>query len=290
MSAECEVLTSAEENVYTCTVCQLTFKRKCLLEKHRLTHLKFFKCDRCETILSNRGELLEHMKTHKVKFHCTECNLEFNGKVEYLGHFKCHKPQHKCADCDIEFAFKYELMNHIKTHKDGYSCLQCQESFKRKSNLWMHLRSVHNISSRPNLRNPFVRRVMHLRRKDATNSFTTTTLDKCKGLDFDSFFNSVKNDIENEMAYQFFEKHSYKFCVTLKVMFHNTAQDGCAKRHFNSETEIIRTHQNIPDCVGNVYSTLKNALENFVNHNLNLKLQNEFQMYMYFARCFDLSE
>ncbi|XP_047647252.1 telomere zinc finger-associated protein isoform X3 [Phacochoerus africanus] len=140
------------EQVFTCSVCQETFRRRMELRVHAVSHTGEmpYKCSSCAQQFMQKKDLQSHMiKLHGApKPHaCPTCAKCFLSRTELQLHeaFK-HRGEKLfvCEECGHRASSRNGLQMHIKAkHRNErpYVCEFCSHAFTQKANLNMHLRT-----------------------------------------------------------------------------------------------------------------------------------------------------
>ncbi|KAB1268845.1 Telomere zinc finger-associated protein [Camelus dromedarius] len=140
------------EQVFTCSVCQETFRRRMELRVHMVSHTGEmpYKCSSCSQQFMQKKDLQSHMiKLHGApKPHaCPTCAKCFLSRTELQLHeaFK-HRGEKLfvCEECGHRASSRNGLQMHIKAkHRNErpYVCEFCSHAFTQKANLNMHLRT-----------------------------------------------------------------------------------------------------------------------------------------------------
>ncbi|XP_059997568.1 telomere zinc finger-associated protein isoform X7 [Lagenorhynchus albirostris] len=138
--------------VFTCSVCQETFRRRMELRVHMVSHTGEmpYKCASCSQQFMQKKDLQSHMiKLHGApKPHaCPTCAKCFLSRTELQLHeaFK-HRGEKLfvCEECGHRASSRNGLQMHIKAkHRNErpYVCEFCSHAFTQKANLNMHLRT-----------------------------------------------------------------------------------------------------------------------------------------------------
>lgn len=138
--------------VFTCSVCQETFRRRMELRVHMVSHTGEmpYKCSSCSQQFMQKKDLQSHMiKLHGApKPHaCPTCAKCFLSRTELQLHeaFK-HRGEKLfvCEECGHRASSRNGLQMHIKAkHRNErpYVCEFCSHAFTQKANLNMHLRT-----------------------------------------------------------------------------------------------------------------------------------------------------
>ncbi|XP_051027508.1 telomere zinc finger-associated protein isoform X2 [Acomys russatus] len=138
--------------VFTCSVCQETFRRRTELRAHMVSHTGEmpYKCSSCSQQFMQKKDLQSHMiKLHGApKPHaCPTCAKCFLSRTELQLHeaFK-HRGEKLfvCEECGHRASSRNGLQMHIKAkHRNErpYVCEFCSHAFTQKANLNMHLRT-----------------------------------------------------------------------------------------------------------------------------------------------------
>ena len=142
---------------FKCDICQKTFSKNHVLQRHYLIHTNTekMKCSECGKLISKLN-LKNHLNTVHNNFKerevCQLCAKEFSNKSHLERHHKIHsgdneKP-YKCDQCGIAFRENYNLKVHIKkihiTLNKNYSCNQCNKSFEYENDVKRHMKKTHN--------------------------------------------------------------------------------------------------------------------------------------------------
>ncbi|GAB1289287.1 Telomere zinc finger-associated protein [Apodemus speciosus] len=143
---------SEQRLVFTCSVCQETFRRRMELRVHMVSHTGEmpYKCSSCAQQFMQKKDLQSHMiKLHGApKPHaCPTCAKCFLSRTELQLHeaFK-HRGEKLfvCEECGHRASSRNGLQMHIKAkHRNErpYVCEFCSHAFTQKANLNMHLRT-----------------------------------------------------------------------------------------------------------------------------------------------------
>ncbi|XP_011735808.2 telomere zinc finger-associated protein isoform X3 [Macaca nemestrina] len=138
--------------VFTCSVCQETFRRRMELRVHMVSHTGEmpYKCSSCSQQFMQKKDLQSHMiKLHGApKPHaCPTCAKCFLSRTELQLHeaFK-HRGEKLfvCEECGHRASSRNGLQMHIKAkHRNErpHVCEFCSHAFTQKANLNMHLRT-----------------------------------------------------------------------------------------------------------------------------------------------------
>ena len=135
-----------ESKPFQCDYCDMSFKRKGILDNHRRTHTgeKPFKCSYCGDAFARKDALTFHMRKHSSQklYKCDICFLEFS----VLSCLQDHKITHTgdmpyvCQDCGQGFTARKNLYQHRKTHlaNKPFKCKECGKGFNRAEHLRNH--------------------------------------------------------------------------------------------------------------------------------------------------------
>ncbi|XP_044761136.1 protein suppressor of hairy wing-like [Coccinella septempunctata] len=141
---------------FHCSMCEMTFPMKQLLDIHMRNHEKKdkaskyeeenqFSCEVCKKEFSDEDSLHRHEKSHETNYTCY-CGVSFGSRDDLLEHSKKKHGQRKpftCGECGKSFVFKQGLENHIATHNADkpHKCNYCEAFFTSPIKLTRHLTS-----------------------------------------------------------------------------------------------------------------------------------------------------
>ena len=132
--------------LYICPVCNMSFKKKSYLLKHRWDHTKSeIICSTCDKMFPSMLQLQSHKRrTHEVKnerYLCTICGKNFAQDNTLKRHLMCHKNKNLllsmntvCDDKSSKEVAKRDLQRH--------PCLACGKLFLRPIR-WLHHMKIH---------------------------------------------------------------------------------------------------------------------------------------------------
>lgn len=132
--------------VYSCPICNKTFKNKGNVVKHKVTHseVKPYGCELCDARFTQKGSLNIHMKRHAgIKDEkCQYCGKEFLGRHARINHEYTHtkvKP-YECKHCGKAFADRSATIRHERIHTRDmkYKCEYCSKGFTDASGVIRH--------------------------------------------------------------------------------------------------------------------------------------------------------
>lgn len=138
-----------KEQIYRCSLCELTFDDNAEAVEHFLLHsdAKLTKnhCLKCGRQCSSVEEFVQHRRMHAKNrpFQCMICNKRFSNANTLNSHTVKHQnePTLSCAICDKRFRYRYEMNQHVQMHGDGqrtYECLYCKKQFNGLVSLQRH--------------------------------------------------------------------------------------------------------------------------------------------------------
>ena len=143
---------------YKCDVCQKSFDRKEVLEKHEHSHNEDgdWNCDNCGFEANSKQILDKHIKCahqksstienqiFKNQFSCKFCNMNFRDNQTLLQHrksmHKTFKPCNNMSDCKFQ---KDCLYNHSQIEANSFICYECGKLFPVVSDLMSHRMNSH---------------------------------------------------------------------------------------------------------------------------------------------------
>ncbi|KAM7350303.1 transcription factor grauzone-like [Cochliomyia hominivorax] len=154
---ETHQLYETRETVFTCNICNKSFLKKVVLERHLLIHVpedeRSFRCDLCDKkFASEYLRKQHHNSTHLKKYAkvCGICGKFLYDKISFEQHLAQHNGEQpakiKCKICDEEFSKRY-LQEHIKkVHtKDKQQEQVCRFCSKVSPNWNVHLKHIKYI-------------------------------------------------------------------------------------------------------------------------------------------------
>jgi KRAB domain-containing zinc finger protein len=119
----------AQDKIYTCKKCELTFNNCKLFRLHIKEHAKpSFGCKKCRFTTSHEGHLTKHNSARHSdeKYKCNKCTFKTNQPTEFNEH---KEKRHKiyCEHCNKEFTTNSGLRKHIESiHEEITSkCTKC---------------------------------------------------------------------------------------------------------------------------------------------------------------------
>ena len=139
--------------VYTCQICEKTFKFKSKLVAHQRTHTnhKPCACDKCGKKFKYMCHLKRHEMIHSKETHCKICDEVFSCEIVLKEHLVSHANErpYVCVTCGKDFKTKSNLMCHEKSHSDNkpHPCDVCNKSFKMRCHLTEH--QLTHLNPRP---------------------------------------------------------------------------------------------------------------------------------------------
>ncbi|XP_051927319.1 zinc finger protein 646 isoform X2 [Hippocampus zosterae] len=105
---------------------------------------RIFSCDVCQRSYRHAGSLLNHKNTHKTgHFSCTFCAKAFTNPMALRNHTRIHtqKKKYVCLTCGKAFRLAGILRNHQKVHSRAggrFGCTACEKSFRGRAGLKRH--------------------------------------------------------------------------------------------------------------------------------------------------------
>lgn len=145
----------SKQKSYTCQFCGKSFTRRTVLVKHRRihTHPKFYMCEMCGRSFNDKGTLTTHIKLLHIKernFLCEICNSTFPLKATLEKHKRRHRKEDKkfkCTQCNMKYYDNSSLKRHIlmKHTNTDYKlpCSYCNKKYTTVTNLKMHVNKHH---------------------------------------------------------------------------------------------------------------------------------------------------
>ncbi|KAH9519648.1 hypothetical protein Btru_003242 [Bulinus truncatus] len=114
----------AQEKMFVCDQCPMSYLRKSNLDRHMLTHTgeKPYACNICTKSFRSNGMLRKHLLTHTQE-----------------------RP-YQCETCGKRCSLRSNLNIHMRIHNINwlYSCTLCPQGFNHKNSLRYHMKSKHS--------------------------------------------------------------------------------------------------------------------------------------------------
>ena len=131
--------------LYTCHLCQKTFRNKNNLIIHERGHTgeKPFACDECDEKYHSQKDLREHKQIHsKLAVQCDVCEEKFTFSKQLRHHEKtgCIKGNFPCDKCKKRFVSEDKMRRHRRSEHpiDFFHCKFCEQKFKFRRYLKKH--------------------------------------------------------------------------------------------------------------------------------------------------------
>lgn len=143
------------ENVaaFTCEDCELVFKAKSTLTKHRKAEHKLKQrhtCHVCQGGFATEQTLKEHINVvhNMIANICYICLKPVNDLTRHvrLQHKKKGERKYPCEVCDKSFRTKFACDRHrdqVHLKKKPWACQLCERSFSAKRDVHRHIKIVH---------------------------------------------------------------------------------------------------------------------------------------------------
>ncbi|XP_025768373.1 telomere zinc finger-associated protein [Puma concolor] len=152
------------EQVFTCSVCQETFRRRMELRVHMVSHTgempykvrlglspgpneRPYVCEFCSHAFTQKANLNMHLRTHtgEKPFQCHLCGKTFRTQASLDKHNRTHTGERPfgCEFCEQRFTEKGPLLRHVASrHQEGrpHFCQICGKTFKAVEQLRVHVR------------------------------------------------------------------------------------------------------------------------------------------------------
>ncbi|MEQ2268693.1 hypothetical protein XENORESO_011142 [Xenotaenia resolanae] len=142
-----ETTRAAENNTFTCQICNRTFFHKGTLTHHMKSHKTNF-CSICKQHFPQRKKLNSHscvppVAHQRMSKSCELCGKTFANQSALRIHYVVHtgeKP-YRCSFCGKRFTQKGNLKCHLRIHtgERPFLCVKCGKTFTQKVNLSHHL-------------------------------------------------------------------------------------------------------------------------------------------------------
>ena len=133
----------------------------------------------------------------------------------------------KITFCNRNCGTIFSQKDNLQCHMSFRSCPECHEIFCTKYERKVHIEEKHASISKVKQDfhfNPYRDQVMHHKRENAFDVFSTATFDCCEDTELDifAFLNDLRLSIENELKYQLHEKKGFKCSLMLEVFLTST--------------------------------------------------------------------
>ncbi|KAM7350809.1 uncharacterized protein ACRADG_009253 [Cochliomyia hominivorax] len=155
-------LNETRETVFTCDICNKSFLKKPVFERHVLTHVpeeeRHFQCELCDKKFASDGMRKQHQTlTHSKKYakFCDICGKVFYNNIPFERHMAEHKGEPspvivKCEICGKEIANKYLLKHHIKImhtkeNQQEQICPYCSKVSPNLNSHKHHIKYTHTL-------------------------------------------------------------------------------------------------------------------------------------------------
>ena len=132
--------------MYACDFCGRSFSTKTSLTHHIAIHTGEFKCTLCDKSFGRSALLERHMATHNPAaevelYECDLCDKKFKKKSNLLLHQVVHtgKKEFSCDICGRSYYHKFNLVQHMVIHTGNIKCSVCSKTFARESQLVQHM-------------------------------------------------------------------------------------------------------------------------------------------------------
>ncbi|XP_057653677.1 zinc finger protein 62 homolog [Diorhabda carinulata] len=150
-----ELIISAMNLRYECSVCQKLYRSKARFEKHIVTCdqtlIPNLQCQHCSKFFSCSKSLRNHLKLHdkKQNISCDFCDQKFNtsSSLKYHQVTKHSETSYVCQVCGKKFAIATTLNAHMQVHNKNKTqciCPVCGKTFHYKGGLFYHMKQHTN--------------------------------------------------------------------------------------------------------------------------------------------------
>ncbi|KAM8865048.1 uncharacterized protein ACB058_006425 [Synchiropus picturatus] len=138
----------AEENLFSCKICDRPFKTDMALKLHASAHMgqKSHLCNTCGRRFEDLTVLSRHMRSHTSKkiYPCSQCDKTFKVRSTLKRHMMVHSKErpYTCNECGSWFRSKYSLKTHMISHtgEKPFHCQTCGKDFLSAYGLLIHTR------------------------------------------------------------------------------------------------------------------------------------------------------
>ncbi|MED6232287.1 hypothetical protein ATANTOWER_026659 [Ataeniobius toweri] len=132
-------ISKQKEKLFQCSLCEKTFAKKCLVERHKLKHTKPHSCSHCGKRFATLHALTPHTRKHTGDklYSCLDCGIQFAYKSTFDRHMRTHgvtTPDtftHMCPLCEIQFTNMSMFQRHrCSALQRTFVCSVCPETFE----------------------------------------------------------------------------------------------------------------------------------------------------------------
>ncbi|KRT80623.1 zinc-finger associated domain containing protein [Oryctes borbonicus] len=145
-SLRAHMRTHSSERPFKCQLCGKDFKHYGSLSYHKLCHSseKAHKCQLCGKRYKQAGSLRTHMRVHTGQrpYLCSICGRGFRQSPDLRYHMRTHTKEkpYMCNVCGKTMSMQCHLVQHMRTHtgERPFKCTECDKAFPSTTRLKRH--------------------------------------------------------------------------------------------------------------------------------------------------------
>lgn len=137
-----------DPTVYPCSLCKRSFCQESTLKTHMEKHAnpKEYKCEQCTMVFKQPRTLREHLSIHNglTTYVCDVCGGNYRNNFKLRQHKRTHETdrqkEYQCAYCAKLFLTKRGMQSHESSHNNPktFKCKYCPKGFHQKANCITH--------------------------------------------------------------------------------------------------------------------------------------------------------
>ncbi|XP_043931825.1 oocyte zinc finger protein XlCOF26-like [Protopterus annectens] len=128
------------EDIFTCTLCGLTFNYQSSLTRHYGIHLRQKGPENSDSEKNHAS--CQQKQSGKTSFICTTCGKSLSSRASFTSHKQIHIRNRffRCPDCGKHFTTRSTVKRHRRIHtgERPYICKECGKCFNQTSSLKTH--------------------------------------------------------------------------------------------------------------------------------------------------------
>lgn len=128
------------EDVFTCTLCGLTFSYRSSLTRHYAIHVRKKVSQSCDS--EKKRTNCQQNRSGETSFICNTCGKSLSSRASFTNHKRIHIRNRffRCPDCGKHFSSRSTVKRHRRIHtgEKPYVCKECGKCFSQAYNLKSH--------------------------------------------------------------------------------------------------------------------------------------------------------